>query len=157
MDPTEKIPWLGQYILDERGNPMPATSLLSWAKWLETHERHLALTTFAWGRVSTVFLGLDHNFYSRPENDPLGYKPVLWETMVFVHPGEMDRSEWAPVSDALMELDQEQRRYSSQEEALLGHREMVERCREAAGNEDDRIALENIEKPTAKAGAEGKA
>ncbi len=124
---SDGLPWLGQYVLDERGNPMPANSLDEWSAWFGTHERHVALTEFAWGRVSTVFLGLDHNFLGSPVDDPLGYKPVLWETMVFGGP-----------------LDQEMRRYNSREEAENGHRETVERCLAGAENEDDRIAVEKV-------------
>lgn len=135
---TDDLPWIGQYILDDHGNPMPATGLLQWGRWLEENDCRVALTEFAclphgphpngtdpplgtpgrgpvragkrWatGRVSTVFLGLDHNFWRRPEDDPLGYKPILWETMVFGG-----------------SLDGEQRRYTSREEALKGHRALV--------------------------------
>lgn len=53
-------------------------------------------------RVSTVWLGLDHNYGDGP--------PILFETMVF---GEAD---WA---------DQDCKRYSTEAEALAGHAEMV--------------------------------
>ena len=118
-----QFPWLGQYVLDERGDAVPETNLLKWGKWLETHDRRVAVTRFAWGMVSTVFLGLDHNF--NPMDDPLTYKPVLWETMAFGGP-----------------LDQKQWRYDSREAALAGHREMVEQCKARAQSEDDRIAME---------------
>ena len=49
--------WAGCYVLDEQGNPRPERDLLAWAQWFETAERHVALTRFAWGEVSTVFLG----------------------------------------------------------------------------------------------------
>jgi hypothetical protein len=54
--------------------------------------------------VSTVFLGLDHQFGSGP--------PLLFETMVFGGT-----------------LDQEQERYLTWAEAEQGHKEMVERVR----------------------------
>lgn len=54
-------------------------------------------------RVSTVFLGLDHNFRAAGP-------PILWETLVF---GGV--------------LDGEMRRYASREAALLGHQEMCAR------------------------------
>lgn len=63
------------------------------------------------GKVSTVFLGLDHNF-SGLEN-PLDYRPVLWETMIFGGPN-----------------DQEMWRYCSREEALKGHDAAVRLCKE---------------------------
>ncbi len=106
--------WLGRYVLDAAGNPAPEPDLLTWGRWLETADRRVALTEFAWGTVSTVFLGLDHSFSPDPMADPLHYEPVLWETMVFGGKleGEMDR-------------------YRSREAAVEGHREMVERCRAA--------------------------
>jgi len=105
---TEDLPWIGQYTLDERGEPIPATGLLQWGKWMEEGQCRVALTEFPGGRVSTIFLGLDHNFWRRPEDDPLGYKPVLWETIVF-RGGEIE----------------EQRRYTSRADALEGHRALV--------------------------------
>ncbi len=62
---------------------------------------HTAITT-EMGRieVSTVFLVLDHGWN--------GTAPVLWETMVFGGPDDM-----------------EQRRYSSREAAEAGHAEAV--------------------------------
>lgn len=57
--------------------------------------------------VSTVFLGIDHNFSGKGA-------PVLFETMVFNGP-----------------LDQEQDRYCTEAEARKGHAAMVQRVREA--------------------------
>ncbi|MCK4858907.1 MAG: hypothetical protein KAT58_13115 [candidate division Zixibacteria bacterium] len=59
-------------------------------------------------RVSTVFLGLDHNFSGEGH-------PVLFETMVF---GE------SPLAD-------EQERYCTWDEAVAGHAAMVKRVKEA--------------------------
>jgi hypothetical protein len=87
--------------------------------------RQLACTQFAWGRVSTIFLGLNHDFL--PMEDPLNYKPILWETMVFGGP-----------------LDMAQTRYRSQEEALAGHRAMVERCIEEQENSEDKFYVERM-------------
>jgi hypothetical protein len=57
--------------------------------------------------VSTVWLGLDHNFG--------GGKPLIFETMVF----HKDKG-WE---------DQDMARYSTEAEAQDGHRQMVERWR----------------------------
>ena len=57
--------------------------------------------------VSTVFLGLDHNFMG------VG-PPLLWESLVFGG-----------------EYDGEMRRYTSKEEALRGHKELVGQVVEA--------------------------
>lgn len=53
--------------------------------------------------VSTVWLGVDHQFGDGP--------PLIFETMVFGGP-----------------LDQEQERYSTEEQARAGHEDMVKRA-----------------------------
>jgi hypothetical protein len=113
---NEENLWIGQYVLDEQGNPRPERDLLTWAAWYETAERQVALTRFSWGRVSTIFLALDHDWRAplRVEPPDSKYKPLLWETMVFGG-----------------KLDGKQRRYRSREEALAGHAEAVEECKAA--------------------------
>lgn len=66
----------GHWILDKNGNPMPA-DLITWAKWIENRsgDRIVKQENVGDLMVSTVFLGLDHNFGDGP--------PILWETMVF--------------------------------------------------------------------------
>ena len=97
----------GQWMLID-GKAVPATDLIEWARWIETghKERVVAKTQVGDGEVSTVFLGLDHNFGEGP--------PVLWETMVFGGP-----------------LDEETERYTSREDAKAGHAAMVKRVEEA--------------------------
>lgn len=100
----------GRYILNEQGNPMPEPDLLKWAQWMETPARRVELTVLDSGaRISTVFLGLDHNF--SPMQDPLTYKPVLWETMAF---------------EQGTHRAMEQERYTSEEAARAGHWLVVE-------------------------------
>ena len=99
------------YILVE-GQPVPA-SLTEWAIWLEAadSDRIVAKTQVtSYVEVSTVFLGLDHNFVL---NDPA---PLIYETMVFGG-----------------SLDQEMDRYPTKEQAELGHDQWVARVREAEG------------------------
>lgn len=48
------------YILE--GHEAKPVDLMTWARWFETAERHVADTTDGDVRVSTVFLGTDHNF-----------------------------------------------------------------------------------------------
>lgn len=95
------------YRLDEHGNPV-ACSLVEWATMFEKMaERRVALTIFGDFEVSTVFLGLDHNF---GEEGP----PILWETMVFTKKtGGMD---------LLMD-----RCSGNQEQAEAMHERMVDR------------------------------
>lgn len=66
-----------RYILQNK-IPVPEPDLIAWARWLETKERIVQREDVGHFWVSTVFLGLDHNF---DENGP----PLLFETMVFDH------------------------------------------------------------------------
>jgi hypothetical protein len=95
----------GHYKLDRLGQPQLCDDLLEFARWFETFDRKLAHTEFPDGTyVSTVFLGLDHNWSDGP--------PILWETMIFSN------------SDFAKQFDGEQRRYSSREAALVGHNQL---------------------------------
>lgn len=49
---------------------------MKWGMWYGTANRHVAHTKIGGIWISTVFLGLDHNFSS----DGL---PILFETMIF--------------------------------------------------------------------------
>ena len=93
----------GKYILKKDGKtPIPEPDLLKWAEWIEgTGKRRVSLSRLGESRgprVSTVFLGLDHSF---SDEGP----PVLWETMVFGGPWKYEPQE----------------RYTSYEDALIGH------------------------------------
>lgn len=75
--------------------------LLIWARWFGTANRVVKQTEVAKGvEVSTVFLGLDHNFR--------GGDPILFETMIFGGA-----------------RDQEQERYHTWDEAAEGHERIV--------------------------------
>ena len=90
----------GKYILVE-GKPVEEPDLLKWAGWFEKNKRIVRqhyFYGFPFRLVSTVFLGLDHNYFSKGP-------PILWETMIFGGP-----------------LNCYQRRYSSLESALRGHK-----------------------------------
>ena len=65
---TEKYILIGQ-------TPVVEPDLLKWARWFETADRIVAQTHIGTRTVSTVFLGLDHQFGKGP--------PLLFETMVF--------------------------------------------------------------------------
>jgi hypothetical protein len=94
------------YIFDENDNPVES-DLLSWGRWMEETNRTVAKTKLPNGvLVSTVFLGIDHNFGSG--------KSVLWETMIFKGPE-----------------DKYQERYTSLAAAIEGHRRAVQRATEA--------------------------
>ena len=88
----------GYYILKGR-NPIKCTDLIEWTKQLGTKDRKVQLSQFGEVKVSTVFLGLDHSF-------GVG-EPLLFETMIFGG-----------------EHDSYQKRYSTWDEAVKGHRKV---------------------------------
>ena len=92
--------FIGQYVLDDDGNPIPIEDILVWGTWMQKADRHVGNDHVGDVHVSTVFLGLDHSFGSGP--------PVLWETMIFGG-----------------EHDQYQERYTSKEAALEGHKKAL--------------------------------
>jgi len=95
-----------KYILQGH-DAVPADDLLEWGRWMQSAERTVARTELSSGtRVSTIFLGLDHNF---------GFgEPQVFETMVFGGP-----------------MDQYMDRYAAWDEAERGHATMVERVKAA--------------------------
>ena len=84
--------------------PVPCEDLMEWAKRLEGADRKVKLTKTRDIQISTVFLGLDHQFGDGP--------PLLFETMVFGG-----------------QLDGEMNRYSTWDDAVKGHKEMVRRAK----------------------------
>lgn len=87
-----------RYVLNEVGEPVPEPDLMAWGRWMDQSQKRVVAKTDLPGdvHVSTVFLGLDHNF--------TGGSPVLWETMIFGGPhGEY------------------QERYTSRADAERGH------------------------------------
>jgi hypothetical protein len=100
------------YILDgERVVLCP--SVMEWARWNEgaanTRVDYTEITSDC--RVSTVFLGLDHRFFG---DGP----PLVFETMIFGGPKDLDENLW---------------RYSSWDDAAIGHKAAVRKAREAIG------------------------
>jgi hypothetical protein len=84
---------------------VPVYDIEEWARGFDT-KRHVAQTKKFIGHVyiSTVFLGLDHSFFSDI--------PLLFETMIF---GGRD--------------NRYQERYSTWDEAVKGHKRAVRRAR----------------------------
>ncbi len=75
----------GQYILIGQ-TPVEEPDLFKWADWFETIDnRRVALTELPECCISTVFLGLDHNFGCG--------RPLLFETMAFWKPDQVWRKE----------------------------------------------------------------
>jgi hypothetical protein len=101
--------------------------LFTWAEWFERHrDRVIRQTQIRRGEVegpwvSTVFLGLDHNFgWAGP--------PLLYETMVFANAREWrEPTEWMPDGHWTLGDDLDCERHSTWAEAMTGHEAMVER------------------------------
>jgi hypothetical protein len=89
-----------KYYLDGK-TPVRCDSLEEWARKFEVVDRHVAQDEVGGIRISTVFLGIDHNHFA-------GGKPLLFESMIFggAHDGKQDR-------------------YSTWEEAEQGHAKML--------------------------------
>lgn len=67
-----------KYILRDH-KPIPCADLKIWAQWFESADRIVRKTSIGTAKVSTVFLGIDHNFGEKG-------KPLLFETMIFGGP-----------------------------------------------------------------------
>lgn len=87
--------------------------LETWANQFETMDRHVASDIINSKRISTVWLGLDHNH--------LGGEPLLFETMVF--------SQHNPGCEIFMN------RYTTWDEALEGHQKAIDWVRNNYVNE----------------------
>jgi len=107
----------GGYLLKDK-KPYPVEDVSEWGKGMETMNRQVADFHQGSIRVSTVFLGLDHNFFGEGP-------PVLFETMVF------DSAEGP--------LNEIQERCSTWKEAELQHKKIVRRVKQV-------ITLENLAK-----------
>jgi hypothetical protein len=97
---------------DRQGEPIPvrvATEYLA-----DYDYKVVAKDVFVMGdqpvEVSTVWLGLDHNFWSLSPDLP--HRILIFETMIFG--GDLDLEQW---------------RYSTEEEAIQGHAETCEMVR----------------------------
>jgi len=86
------------YNLDENNQPVECT-IREHIAWLDKNPERKAVKQISVGDtyISTVFMGLDHGWKTRI--------PVLWETMIFG--GKHDGY---------------QKRYTSHEDALIGHK-----------------------------------
>lgn len=110
---------MGYFILDENHNPKEV-SLEEWGKQFNRESRIVEQTDTKLGYwVSTVFLGLDHNFSTDPNA-----KPILFETMVFDRNNrrtyKLGEGEWESMGEEMY-----MNRYHTWDEALKGHQEVV--------------------------------
>jgi hypothetical protein len=102
-----KWPRMRWYILDAEHHVVPCRDLMTWARWMEDieHRRvdYTQITDACY--VSTVFLGLDHGWGKGP--------PICFETMIFGGPVELEDYQW---------------RYSSWDDAEIGHQAAVKKA-----------------------------
>lgn len=94
---------MGMYYILKGKKAVPIDDVLEWAKTFGKHKR-VAENYIGRIRISTVFLGLDHQYGEG--------KPLVFETMIFGG-----------------ELDEEMDRYSTWEEAEAGHKAMIEKVK----------------------------
>lgn len=96
------------YILKGK-KPVAEPDILKWGARFASSSQNVAKTTVGEYLVSTVFLGIDHNW------SPSG-KPILFETMVFVSPkSKRKRNKFSDI----------QYRYRTWDEAECGHRRVI--------------------------------
>ena len=92
---------MGEYYILIENIPVVCENMMEWAKWNATHKFHVKDVLINDVRISTVFLGINHQY-----GDGL---PLLFETMVFGG-----------------KLDGEMDRYSTWKEAETGHDRIVQ-------------------------------
>lgn len=102
-----------KYYLNEDKTYRPA-KLMEWEEQFETMDRDVQKDKIEGHRVSTVWLGLDHNYY--------GGKPMLFETMIFADE-ERGRVIYCY-------------RYSTWQEAEEGHKVAIEWLKDKIKSED---------------------
>ncbi|MFQ5591315.1 MAG: hypothetical protein ACE5FM_00025 [Methyloligellaceae bacterium] len=94
------------YYILENDVPVLQPDVIKWRTWCEEQKAsgrnwwRVASDVVGASTISTVFLGIDHQFGDGP--------PILYETMVFGGP-----------------CNEECRRYHTKEEALIGHAAML--------------------------------
>ena len=97
------------------------SNLMTWATQFEQMDNHVADDVIDGHHVSTIWLGLDHNHL----RDICGGKPLVFETMVFDSP--------KGGSDIYME------RYSTWDEAVIGHAEAINWVKQRGKQEQLRL------------------
>jgi hypothetical protein len=94
------------YVIDEKGNVTPTNDREEWGRCKQNEKLcRVGSTTVGKVWISTVFLGIDHQFGKG--------QPLLFETMVFEDPNK-----------SMLEVYCEQ--YSTIEQARAGHTRVVE-------------------------------
>ncbi|MBY3157352.1 hypothetical protein HFO56_34060 [Rhizobium laguerreae] len=105
---------LENYILDHH-DIVPEPDSLKWARWMETADVVVARTDNGIMYISTVFLGIDHNFQGGP--------PLVFETMTFLTDDFSEETARLKVDFTGLECW----RWSIWEEADAGHWSVVQK------------------------------
>jgi hypothetical protein len=120
----------GPMHFDRQGNPI---SLRRWAELRETPGYIIVGRTRIsdFSELSTVWLGIDHGFFS-------SFQPIIFESMYFIehdpvtHKGELMGTNWEYTSEREGFL---LARYSTEEQALAGHDQLIEACKDGSWKE----------------------
>lgn len=115
----------GQYILVGQ-TPVPCVGLMEWGEWMQTTDRRVRFTKIGPYFISTVFLGLNHNF-SRIAGTP--HKPLLFETMAWAHVPEYEVEIFGHMLKRDREWLNHQERCSTWIEAEQQHQKFVDEIR----------------------------
>lgn len=105
-----------KYWIERNGEPVEVETMLEWAAWFETADRVVLQTTIGDLLVSSVFLGIDHNFGRKGP-------PLLYETMVF------EGIEWATLMRREFPRERYTARHATRAEAIAHHERCVEALR----------------------------
>jgi hypothetical protein len=103
----------GMYFVLLPNRMIAEVGMKEWAEWYQDAERTVAQTETELHLISTVFLGINHQFSFRGP-------PLLFETMVFAKDGNESSA-----------FDGECRRYSSWDDAEAGHKTVTRRVLKA--------------------------
>ena len=102
------------WILTPKTKKIKEVSLMEWARWFEVGKNKIIKQEIIKGQhVSTVFMGIDHNFSTH------GGTPILFETMIFKGKGK---------------YKDYQDRYSTYKEALEAHSKLVKEIKNNHAN-----------------------
>lgn len=118
---------MGTFILNEHGIAIPCNDYVEWSTWMATASRCIKQTNIENLVISTVFLGLDHQYGA---GDPLLFETMIFEDEDFGNPvsfgPEAEDEIEEEVRQQLSSLGFNSRRYSFIGDAIKGHEEARE-------------------------------
>lgn len=126
--PSDPFNLTGKYILVHR-KPVACPDLFKWGKWLNRPYNKRVRSTYVgdtW--ISTVFLGLDHDFRIKEHKAKHKSKPILFETMVFFK--EPEKHEYNQDDDIDTVYHNDMTRCCTWRRALALHWDMVRRVKD---------------------------